>query len=107
MKLWLPGRRHDSWASNSWIASAGAIVVFVTYLVWSAFETAPPGLTTLLGIAGGAWFGALSEDKRRRERDVTSTAHRAERTADRAESKADKLIEVAETQHPGSTEAIA
>lgn len=113
MAPWKPGARHRSWAANANLAKWSAAVVFITYCVWSYFETAPTGLTTLLGVAGGAWFGAAQDDKKKKDRDTKDTAvtakqtaERAEETGDRAETKVDRLTEVAEKQHPGSTAAI-
>lgn len=61
------------------------VVIFTTYIVWEVVGTAPQGLVSILGIAGGAWFGAVSGDKKKRELDTAATAHRAEEKADRAE----------------------
>lgn len=113
MAPWSPGSRHLSWAANENLARTAAAVVFVVYCVWSYFETAPPGLLTLLGLAGGAWFGAAQDDRKKKEQDTKDTAvsakqtaDRAEETGERAEGKVDRLTEVAEKQHPGSTEAV-
>ena len=64
------------------LSTIGMAVVFVTYVVWEIVSTAPPGLTTLLGVAGGAWFGAMSSDKRKREREETGRVDRLERVAE-------------------------
>jgi hypothetical protein len=76
-------------------------VVFGIYLVWAIVDPShiPSGLTPLLGIAGGVWFGAITDDKRRKDRDV-------EETADRAETKVERLTDVAEAQHPGTTSDV-
>lgn len=64
------------------------VIIFTTYVIWEIVATAPQGLVSLLGIAGGAWFGAVSGDKKKRDADTEATAHRAEATADRAERSA-------------------
>jgi hypothetical protein len=64
-------------------------IVFVSYITWEIVGEAPAGLTTLLGVAGGAWFGAMSDDKKKRDAEVSDTAHRTEVTADRIEAKLD------------------
>lgn len=76
------------------------VVVFVTYIVWEIVGQAPQGLVSLLGVAGGAWFGAVSGDKKKRDADTEATADDAKATAQRAEVKADRLVAVAEQEHP-------
>lgn len=71
----------------------------MTYCVWEGIGEAPQGLTSLLGVCGGIWFGAMAGDRKKRADEVGSTA-------DRAETKVDKLTDVAERQHPGSTKGI-
>jgi hypothetical protein len=83
------GPRHRSWAANTNLATIAFAVIFGTYVTWEIVDTAPPGLVTLLGVASAAWFGAISDDKKKREAEVEETANRAERTAVRAEAKAD------------------
>lgn len=80
-----------------------AAFVVVVYVVWEAVGTAPQGMITLVGVAGGALFGAVSGDKKKRDADTEHQAARAERTAERAEVKADRLVEVAEAAHPEET----
>jgi hypothetical protein len=77
------------------------VIVFVVYIVYSITSQGhvPDEIKTLLGIAGGVWFGGIADDKRRRDRDV-------ENTANRAEAKVDRLTDVAESEHPGSTEGV-
>lgn len=106
MAPWSPGSRHRSWAANENLARTAAAVVFAVYCVWSYFETAPPGLLTLLGLAGGAWFGAAQDDKKKKDQDTQDTAVRAEKSANRVEGEMERLTEVAEKQHPGSTAAV-
>lgn len=106
MAAWEEGKRHRSWAANANLARISAAIVFVVYCVWSYFETAPTGLTTLLGVAGGAWFGAAQDDKKKKDQDNRDTAQRAETTATRVEGEMERLTEVAEKQHPGSTSKV-
>lgn len=86
------GQRHRSWASDTVLSTIGMAVVFVTYVVWEIVSSAPPGLTTLLGVAGGAWFGAMSSDRRKRDRD-----DRDDRAGERG--RVDRLERVAEYEH--------
>lgn len=79
--------------------------MIVVYMVWEALGTAPQGMVTLVGLAGGALFGAVSGDRKKRDADVERTANRADSTADRAEAKADRLAHVAESEHPDTTHA--
>lgn len=100
MAPWRRGARNESWASNTRLAWGALAIVFVTYVAWSIVAPpAPTGITTLLGVAGGALFGAVTDERRRQEQDT-------QQTAARAEAKADKLTEVAEQQHPGSTHTV-
>lgn len=69
MAPWGDGPRHRSWASNTVISTAAFAIIFATYVIWEIEATAPAGITTLLGIAGGAWFSALGDDTRRRRED--------------------------------------
>lgn len=59
----------------------------------------PVYMIGLLGTAAGTFFGSISSDKEKRDADIARTAHRAE-------AKVDALAEVAETQHPGSTDKV-
>ncbi|AOT25141.1 hypothetical protein PBI_TERROR_30 [Mycobacterium phage Terror] len=68
-----------------------ATVVVVAYVIWEIVGEAPQGMVTLVGLAGGALFGAVSGDKRKRVHDV-------EQTAERAEAKADRAVAVVEDQ---------
>lgn len=99
------GPRHRSWASDTTLSFAFAVVVIVTYVVWEIVGEAPQGMVTLVGLAGGAIFGAVSGDKKKRDHDTERKADRAEATADRAEVKADRLTAVAEAEHPDVTHA--
>lgn len=96
------GSRHQSWASNSNIVGVSCAAIAIIYLVWAAVDPAhvPEELKGLLGLAGGAWFSAVSDDKRRKDEDVKNTANRAE-------AKVDRLTDVAEMEHPGSTSDVA
>ena len=84
------------------------MVVFGIYIIWAIVDPnhIPSGLTPLLGIAGGVWFGAITDDKRKKDRDVADTGNRAEATADRAEIKVERLTDLAEVQHPGTTQHV-
>ncbi|AYD84615.1 hypothetical protein SEA_PAITO_30 [Mycobacterium phage Paito] len=90
MAAW-KGPRHRSWASDTNISLLMAIVVVVAYVIWEIVGEAPQGMVTLVGLAGGALFGAVSGDKRKRD-------HEIERTAKRAEAKADRAVAVVEDQ---------
>lgn len=90
MAAW-KGPRHRSWASDTNLTLVAAVLVIGIYLAWETVSEAPQGLITLVGLAGGALFGAVSNDKRKRENDVEKQAERAEKTAERAEAKADEL----------------
>lgn len=102
---WKSGRRHESWFfSDTGLSIMFAVAIIVMAGCWEAFNPpTPQWLVTLVGIAGGALFGAVSGDKRKRDRVTEQTAHRAEETADRAEVKADRLVQVAEQEHPQTT----
>lgn len=93
------GPRHQSWLSDTVLTSVMAAVVIVAYIAWEALGTAPQGMVTLVGVAGGALFGAVSGDKRKREQDT-------ERVASRADRKADALAEVADHEHPGTANHV-
>ncbi|ABW88429.1 hypothetical protein SEA_EVANESCE_34 [Mycobacterium phage Evanesce] len=87
MAPWGNQPRHRTWASDTVLTSAAAVIVIAIYMCWELFgdEPAPQGMVTLVGLAGGALFGAVSRDKRKREDEVTQTAERAEAKADRLE----------------------
>ncbi len=97
------GPRHRSWASDTNWSLLFAFAVVAGYIAWELVGTAPQGMVTLVGVAGGAVFGAVSGDKKKRDSDVEHRAERAEATADRAEAKADTLAEVVEAAHPDET----
>jgi hypothetical protein len=67
-----------------------ASLVVIVYIVWEAVGTAPQGMVTLVGVAGGALFGAVSGDKKKRSKDIEQTAVRAETKADDAIARADR-----------------
>ena len=87
------GPRHKTWASDTFIATVVAAFVVVTYVVWEIVGTAPQGMITLVGVAGGALFGAVSGDKKKRERDTEETAQEAKTVAERAEAAANRAVE--------------
>lgn len=97
MAPWKAGTRHRSWFADTNIATVAFAVVFLTYVVWEIVATSPPGLTTLLGVAGGAWFGAVSGDKRKRDQEVEQKVDRLERVTEHEHGeKLTKLDERAE-----------
>lgn len=105
MAPWTRGRRHESriW-SDTGLSIAFAVIIIVSAGLWEGLHPpTPQWLVTLVGIAGGALFGAVSGDKRKRDRVTEQTADRAEETANRAEVKADRLVAVAEQEHPEVT----
>lgn len=59
----------------------------VTYVVWEIVGTAPQGMVTLVGVAGGALFGAVTGDKKKRDNETEKTAVRAEAKADDATAR--------------------
>ena len=91
------GPRHRSWASDTNLSIVFAAVIVVGYIVWELVGEAPQGMITLVGVAGGALFGALSGDKRKRDDDTERTAERAAATAERAEVKADMVADATGT----------
>ncbi|WP_431231462.1 hypothetical protein ACQ856_18040 [Mycolicibacterium psychrotolerans] len=106
MSPWGDRPRHRVWwASDTFWTFLAAVVVIAVYIVWEIVDTAPQGMVTLVGLAGGAVFGAATGDKRKRDADVSNTADRAETKADRANDKADALTRVAEREHPEDAEA--
>lgn len=94
------GPRHRSRFSDTNLSVVFAALIVGGYVLWELVGTAPQGMVTLVGVAGGALFGAVSGDKKKRDAETEQTADRAEATADRAEVKADRLVEVAEAAHP-------
>lgn len=104
MAAWKKGYRHESWLSDTtitaWLFLAVLVATVLTDWLNGPNESAPPYLTGLLGASGAILFGAAGSDKSKKDKEVSDTATRAEKTADRAEVKADKLAEVAEQQHP-------
>lgn len=69
----------------------------VGYVIWEIVGTAPQGMVTLVGLAGGALFGAVSGDKKKRDHDTEVTAAHAEETAQRAEATANSAARQART----------
>jgi hypothetical protein len=108
------GPRHRSWASDTFIFAAILVIVLIVTVVVDTLngsEPAPVYLTGLLGASAAALFGAAGSDKSKREAEIAQDAHVAKeraveisKTADRAEAKADKLVEFAKAEHPESTE---
>lgn len=100
------GPRHRSWFSDTNLSLVFAGAIVVGYVIWDLVGTAPQGMVTLVGIAGGALFGAVSGDKKKRDKDVEHRAEDAEHRAEAAEAKADRAVEVAEAaqaENGGST----
>lgn len=94
MAAWGDGPRHRSWASDTGITFGLLVVLITATALVDAFAGEPPNyLVGLLGTAAGAFFGALSTDKAKRERDIAEVAVSAKR-------KADALGEVARQNHP-------
>lgn len=100
---WIKGRSHNSWFSDTTVTAILFVAVLIATVItdWlnGPAESAPSYLTGLLGASGMVLFGAAGSDKTKRETDVKDTANRAE-------AKVDRLAEVAESQHPGSTEHV-
>ena len=86
------GPRHRSWASDTNLSFLFAGVTIATYVIWELFGEAPQGMVTLVGLAGGALFGAVAGDKRKREVETERKAEHAERVAVQAERKADEAV---------------
>ncbi|QWY84362.1 hypothetical protein SEA_KNOCKER_20 [Mycobacterium phage Knocker] len=87
------GPRHRSWASNTVLTFALLVICIIATVVSDFFGEPPNYLVGLLGTAAGAFFAAIGSDKGKRDADTRDTA-------DRAEHKADRAIEVAEQEHP-------
>ena len=79
------GPRHRSWASDTRLTLIFAGVILATYLIWEAVGEAPQGLVTLVAIAGGALFGAVSGDRNKRAAETEQRVERVEKRADDAE----------------------
>ena len=79
------------------------LVVLIIATVASDYRGEPPNyLVGLLGTAAGAFFAAIGSDKQKRDAETRDTAITAEKTARRAEAKADTVLA---EQHPdGVTE---
>lgn len=97
------GPRHRSWASDTNLSLVFAFSVVAGYVIWELFGEAPQGMVTLFGLAGGAILGGLSQDRRRRDSEQDSDVRDAKATASRAEVKADRLTDAAESAHPAET----
>lgn len=99
------GPRHRSWASDTNLSLVFAGAIVTVYLLWELVGQAPQGMVTLVGLAGGALLGATSGDRSKRNREVDEKADDAKTTAERAEVKADRLVQVAEAEPPEATHA--
>lgn len=111
------GPRHQSWASNSVLAGIALFVILVATVIVDQLngpsEPPPTYLTGLLGLAGGAFFGAVGSDKSKREAD---TAHDAATTKNRmlslnediirTEAKTDNLGRITKANHPDQADQI-
>lgn len=73
-------------------------MILATYLIWEAVGEAPQGLVTLVAVAGGALFGAVSSDRNKR---AAETEQRVEQRVERVEKRADdaELRESGWSQH--------
>ncbi len=71
MAAW-SGPRHRSWGRDTNLTAVFAGAVVVGYVVWELVGEAPQGMVTLVGLAGGALFGAVSSDKKKRDRDTAA-----------------------------------
>lgn len=98
MALPLNGNRHRQWNSNTNITIFIGVIVWITYLTWSGFGVPPAQLQVLAGMSSAAVFGALGDDKRKKDQDVEVTAHQAL-------DKADKLIEESAARGEGPNNA--
>jgi hypothetical protein len=86
---WKDPSRHRSWNSDTNLSVVFAGGIVLAYIIWEIVGTAPQGMVTLVGVAGGAFFGAVSGDKKKRDRATEEQAAHAEETANRAERTAD------------------
>lgn len=107
------GPRHRSWASDTVVfAVIFVIILFTTVLVAQLSHQPPPTyLQGLLGASSAALFGAVGSDKSKREREISDEqliarlrATDISEVADRADAKADKLADLARSEHPGHAE---
>lgn len=108
------GPRHRSWASDTVIFAAVFVIVLIVTVAVDQLngpEPAPVYLTGLLGASAAALFGAAGSDKSKREAEIAADAAIAKSratdisvVADRAEAKADKLTELARSEHPNHEE---
>jgi hypothetical protein len=94
------GPRHRSWLSDTNLSLCFAIAIVVAYFIWELVGTAPQGMVTLVGLAGGALLGGLSGDKRKREAERDQDVKDAKATAQAAAVVADRAAAVAEVEHP-------
>ncbi|AER48931.1 hypothetical protein SEA_DONNY_17 [Mycobacterium phage Donny] len=95
------GPRHRSWASNTMLTFILLLVCIAATVTTDIIGEPPAYLVGLLGTAAGAFFTAIGSDKQKRDADVRETAVEAKKVAERAETKADSLGEIAERDHPG------
>jgi len=97
---WARNNQRKSWISDTTVTAALFLAVLIATVITDYTngpeQQAPAYLTGLLGASGMILFGAAGSEKSKRDRTVSDTA-------ERAEAKVDKLAEVAESQHPGST----
>lgn len=110
------GPRYQSWASNTVLSGIVLLILLGVTVAVDALngpEPPPTYLTGLLGLAGGAFFGAAGSDKSKRESDIAKDAQTAKtrmidvnETAIRAEDKADKIGKIVADEHPRSAHAI-
>lgn len=110
------GPRYQSWASNTVLSGLALVVILITTVIidmTNGADSPPTYLTGLLGVASGAFFGAVGVDKGKREKELEqglqTVKNRTEdnnETALRAELKADILAEIAHMEHPNLTRQI-
>jgi hypothetical protein len=95
--LWSRGRRHESWASDTFITAAMFVAILLATIITDYLngpaQQAPTYLTGLLGASGAALFGAAGSDKSKRDRVVSDTADRAEAKADDALHRSDVSVD--------------
>ncbi|QFG09984.1 hypothetical protein KDW74_gp30 [Mycobacterium phage Antsirabe] len=94
------GPRHRSWLSDTNLSLCFAIAIVAAYFIWELVGTAPQGMVTLVGLAGGALLGGLSGDKKKRDAERDEDVREAKTTAQAAAVVADRAATVAETEHP-------
>lgn len=78
------------------------IVLIIATVVSDYFGEPPNYLVGLLGTAAGAFFAAIGSDKQKRDAETRDIAITAEKTARRAEAKADHDDGVIETTPPAT-----